>query len=95
MNKKVENANVVSETKKITEEQLKELQGHVNRINAAQLQLGQLTSQKHGVLTAIPALQKQLKDFQDKMESQYGKVSINIQDGTIQDMPKADEQANT
>ena len=96
MNKKVENANVVSETKKITEDQLKELQGHVNRINQAQLQLGQLTSQKHGVLIAIPTLQKELKDFQDKMESQYGKVSINIQDGTIQDIPEeADEQANT
>ena len=94
MNKKVENANVVSEDKKITEDQLKELQGHVNRINSAQLQLGQLTSQKHGVLTAIPALQKELKDFQDKMEKEYGKVSINIQDGTIQEIPE-DEQANT
>ena len=58
--------------------------------------MGQLTSQKHGVLTAIPALQKELKDFQDKMESQYGKVSINIQDGTFQEIPEqADEQANT
>ena len=94
MNKKVENANVVSEDKKITEDQLKELQGHVNRINSAQLQLGQLTSQKHGVLTEIPALQKELKDFQDKMEKEYGKVSINIQDGTIQEIPE-DEQANT
>lgn len=94
MNKKVENANVVSEDKKITEDQLKELQGHVNRINQAQLQLGQLTSQKHGVLNAIPALQKELKDFQDKMEKEYGKVSINIQDGTIQEIPE-DEQANT
>jgi len=95
MNKKAENANVVSETKKITEEQLKDLQGHVNKINQAQLQLGQLTSQKHGVLMAIPELQKQLQIFQEKMEETYGKVSINIQDGTIQDMPKADEQANT
>ena len=94
MNKKAENANVVSETKKISEKHLTELQGHVNRINAAQLQLGQLTSQKHGVLTAIPALQKELKDFQDKMEKEYGKVSINIQDGTIQEIPE-DEQANT
>ena len=89
-----DSANVVSEDKKITEDQLKELQGHVNRINSAQLQLGQLTSQKHGVLTAIPALQKELKDFQDKMEEEYGKVSINIQDGTIQEIPE-DEQANT
>jgi len=96
MNKKAENANVVSETKKISEKHLTELQGHVNRINQAQLQLGQLTSQKHGVLNAIPQLQTQLKTFQDKMEEVYGKVSINIQDGTFQEIPEqADEQANT
>ena len=96
MNKKVENANVVSETKKISEKHLTELQGHVNRINQAQLQLGQLVSQKHGVLNAIPQLQTQLKTFQDKMEEVYGKVSINIQDGTFQEVPEqADEQANT
>ena len=91
MNKKVENANVVSETKKISEKHLTELQGHVNRINQAQLQLGQLTSQKHGVLMAIPQLQKELKTFQDKMEEVYGKVSINIQDGSIQDIPEQSE----
>lgn len=91
MNKKVEDAKVT----KITDEQLTELQGHVNRINSAQLQLGQLESQKHGVVNAIPQLQKQLKDFQDKMEEEYGKVSINIQDGTIQEIPEEDGQANT
>jgi exonuclease VII small subunit len=96
MNKKAENANVISETKKISEKHLTELQGHVNRINSAQLQLGQLTSQKYGVLNAIPQLQTQLKTFQDKMEEVYGKVSINIQDGTFQEVPEqADEQANT
>ena len=91
MNKKVEDAKV----EKITDEQLTELQGYVNRINSAQLQLGQLESQKHGVVNAIPQLQKQLKDFQDKMEEEYGKVSINIQDGTIQEIPEEDGQANT
>ena len=91
MNKKVEDIKV----EKITDEQLAELQGHVNRINAAQLQLGQLESQKHGVVNAIPQLQKQLKDFQDKMEEEYGKVSINIQDGTIQERREEDGQANT
>jgi hypothetical protein len=90
MNKKVEDIKV----EKITEEQLKDLQGHVNIINQAQLQLGQLTSQKSAVLNAIPQLQAKLKEFQDKMEEEYGKVSINIQDGTIQEMSE-DEQANT
>ena len=37
------------EVKKISEEQLKELQGHVNKINQAQLQLGGLESQKHSL----------------------------------------------
>ena len=91
MNKKVEDIKV----EKITDEQLAELQGQVNRINAAQLQLGQLESQKHGVVHAIPQLQKQLREFQDKMEEEYGKVSINIQDGTIQEIPEEDGQANT
>ena len=95
MNKKAENANVVSETKKISEKHLTELQGHVNRINQAQLQLGQLTSQKHGVLNAIPQLQVELKTFQDTMEEVYGKVSINIQDGTFKEIPEANGQANT
>ena len=58
------------------------------------MQLGQLESQKHTLVNAIPQLQKGLKEFQDKMEEEYGKVSINIQDGTIQEIPE-DEQANT
>jgi len=80
---------------KIKDEQLQELQGHVNKINQAQLQLGQLESQKYTLIGAIPQLQKDLKEFQDALEGEYGKVSINIQDGTIQDLPEADEQANT
>jgi len=91
MNKKVEDIKV----EKITDEQLKELQGHVSTINNAQLQLGQLESQKHGIVNAIPQLQVKLKEFQDKMEEEYGKVSINIQDGTIQEIPEEDGQANT
>jgi len=90
MNKSLEDIKV----EKITEEQLKDLQGHVNTINQAQLQLGQLTSQKSAVLNAIPPLQVKLKEFQDKMEGIYGKVSINIQDGTIQEI-KEGEQANS
>ena len=86
MNKKVE---------KITDEQLQELQGHVNKINQAQLQLGQLESQKYSLVGVIPQLQKELKDFQDKLEKEYGKVSVNIQDGTIQEIPVEDEQADT
>ena len=79
MNKKVE---------KISEEHLTELQGHVNKINQAQLQLGGLESQKHSLLHAVVNMQTELTEFQNKLEEQYGKVSINIQDGSIAPLPE-------
>tara|TARA_R100001591_G_scaffold29296_1_gene40303 strand:+ start:242 stop:514 length:273 start_codon:yes stop_codon:yes gene_type:complete len=85
------------EVKKISEEQLKELQGHVNKINQAQLQLGGLESQKHSLLHAVVNMQTELTEFQNKLEEEYGKVSINIQDGTIAPLPEenVEDEANT
>ena len=79
MNKKVE---------KISEEHLTELQGHVNKINQAQLQLGGLESQKHSLLHAVVNMQTELTEFQNKLEEEYGKVSINIQDCSIAPLPE-------
>ena len=87
MNKKVE---------KISEDHLKELQGHVNKINQAQLQLGGLESQKHSLLHAVVNMQTELTEFQNKLEEEYGKVSINIQDGTIAPLPEENsDEADT
>ena len=88
MNKQVE---------KISEEHLKELQGHVNKINQAQLQLGGLESQKHSLLHAVVTMQTELTEFLNKLEEEYGKVSVNIQDGTIAPLPEenVEDEANT
>ena len=88
MNKQVE---------KISEEHLKELQGHVNKINQAQLQLGGLESKKHSLLHAVVTMQTELTEFQNKLEEEYGKVSVNIQDGTIAPLPEenVEDEANT
>lgn len=84
------------EVKKISEEHLKELQGHVNKINQAQLQLGGLESQKHSLLHAVVNMQTELTEFQNKLEEEYGKVSINIQDGTIAPLPEdVENEADT
>lgn len=84
------------EVNKISEEQLKELQGHVNKINQAQLQLGGLESQKHTLLHAVVNMQTELTEFQNKLEEEYGKVSINIQDGTIAPLPEdVENEADT
>ena len=82
---------------KITEEQLKSIQDLVGQINNGQLQIGQLETQKHALLHQIAEVQKMLKDNQDKLEKEYGKVNVNIQDGTITPIEeeKEDVKANT
>ena len=87
MNKKVE---------KISEEHLKDLQGKVNTINQAQLQLGGIESQKHALLHNIASMQAELSEFQKTLEEEYGKVSINIQDGSITEIPQENtDETNT
>ena len=78
---------------KIKEEELKELQEVVNKINNAQLKVGQLETQKHFILHELANVQDELKAIQDKLEKEYGKVSINIVDGTFKAIE--DEQADT
>jgi len=81
----------------ITDEELKELQGRVNIINQTQLKIGQLETEKHFLLHELAASQDELKKIQDKLEKEYGKVSVNIADGTYEPIKEEDEkqQANT
>tara|TARA_R100000900_G_scaffold146001_1_gene133788 strand:- start:1389 stop:1652 length:264 start_codon:yes stop_codon:yes gene_type:complete len=71
---------------KITDEQLQSLQELVNQINQAQLSVGQLETQKAGVMAAIGDLQMKLKAMQDDLEKEYGAVTVNIQDGSIKEL---------
>ena len=93
MNKNKNNNKIAEEPKKITEFQLKELQEIVNRINTAQLNLGQSESQKYALLQGIQGLQKQLLEKQKSLQEEYGDVNLDIQDGSI--TPRQNEQANT
>ena len=67
---------------KITPEQLEELQGYVGKLNNAASQIGNLELQKHQLQHAASEVQNDLNKFQAKLEEKYGKVQINIQDGT-------------
>lgn len=68
---------------KIKEDQLKKLQEFVGTINNLQLQVGGFELQKHQALHQISEFQSQLNVYQKELEDEYGKVSINLQDGTI------------
>ena len=68
---------------KITQEQLEELQGYVGKLNNAASQIGNLELQKHQLQHAAAEVQTDLNKLQMKLEEKYGKVQINIQDGTF------------
>jgi hypothetical protein len=67
----------------ITTEELEGLQNLVNGMNRAQMEIGSLESRKHGILHQVTGLQSQMQTMQKTFEDVYGKVDINITDGTI------------
>ena len=76
---------------KIKKKELEKLQELVNNLNQIQSQLGSIELQKHGLLHQSGELQNGLKEFQEELEKEYGKVSINIQDGTYEEITEEDE----
>tara|TARA_R100001079_G_scaffold38209_1_gene19273 strand:+ start:384 stop:647 length:264 start_codon:yes stop_codon:yes gene_type:complete len=81
----------MSKENKITEEQLKKLQELVGKLNNASSQLGNIEMQKHQLLHASQTYQADLNGLQNDLEKEYGKVSINIQDGTYVAIPEEEE----
>jgi len=77
---------------KVTDEQLKKLQEIVGAMNGATTRVGQIETQKHAVLHDLTLMRKDLMDFQAELEEEYGKVNVNIQDGTISE--REDVEAN-
>ncbi len=76
---------------KITDEQLETLQGKLKLIDTARLQIGTLENQKFQMLNQVGMIQKELLDMQNELQEEYGKVSINITDGTITEIPEEED----
>ena len=67
----------------ITKEELESLQNTVNALNKVQLDIGNLENRKHAMLHQITGIQTQISNMQKTFEETYGKVDINITNGTI------------
>ena len=78
----------------ITSEELTSIQELINALSRVQTEVGRLESRKHGLLHQIGMLQDKIAETQKELEKTYGKVDINITDGTIsyQDDVKADKK---
>ena len=68
---------------KISEEELRQLQGVVSAINKLQFDIGTLEAQKHAALHALFEGNEKLTEIQTNFNEKYGSNNINIGDGTI------------
>ena len=71
---------------KITDEELQIIQEKVNQINNLQMQVGGLEVQKATALGLLRQSQAELGKTQEMLEEKYGKVSVNLTDGTIKEI---------
>ena len=91
MAKKEKVVDLKPKAEKISEEQLKELQGIISTVNKLKFDVGTLETQKHNLLHALFQANDKIREMQNNFEKEYGSYDINIQDGTIN---YKDEQAD-
>ena len=71
---------------KVTAEELKNIQDRVSDINRAQMEVGGLEVQKHLAVEKLKEAQSALQVVQQSLETKYGKVSVNLNDGSLKPM---------
>lgn len=86
--KDVKVEDIAKDVKKVTDEELKSVQEKVALINQVQMQVGGLEVQKTMAIETLKARQQELQVIQTSLEEKYGKVSVNLQDGTISELPE-------
>lgn len=72
----------MSETKKITAEQLEKLVKIQRELNAILANIGVLESQKHSLLHQLADFNKESEEFKSELQAEYGIININLEDGS-------------
>ena len=80
--------------KKITKEELEELQAKISVLNNLQYKLGALAVDQKKVLKAFDTVREELRTMQMGLKETYGNVSINVEDGSLTETEETDEQAD-
>jgi predicted nucleic acid-binding Zn-ribbon protein len=72
----------MSETKKITAEQLEKLVKIQRELNSILANIGVLESQKHSLLHQLADFNKESEEFKSELQAEYGTININLEDGS-------------
>ena len=73
---------------KIKKEELKTIQEQQTKLNELVSNIGLLESQKHGLLHEIAGVNKEVEDYKEVLEAEYGAINIDLEDGTYTEIEK-------
>ena len=71
--------------KKVTDEELQELQKAVQAVNEGVAQIGAYEMQKRILMREVEQTETHLKTLQLTLEDKYGTISVNLSTGEITD----------
>ena len=79
---------------KIKEDELLLIQEQQKNVSELINNIGVLESQKHGLLHEIAGVNKEIEDYKEVLEAEYGQVNISLEDGTYTEIEKEDVKDN-
>ena len=82
----------MAEAKKIKQEELETIQKQQSELNDILRNLGGLEVQKNILIKNFDEKQKEVNEIKGKLENTYGKVNINLNDGTYSPIEEAEEK---
>ena len=82
----------MSKELKITEEQLQKVQAQVKVRGQLISDIGSVEAQKHELLHALNNVMQKTKETADELEKEYGKININLEDGTYEVIEEEKEE---
>jgi hypothetical protein len=77
---------------KISKEELKNLQEQTGKLNAIKHDLGLLQTQIHSLNHMYAELMVEQEKSKKELEESYGKINIDLKDGSYELMPEEDEK---
>ena len=80
---------------KIKEEQLSKIQEQQRNLNSILNEVGYLEAQKHGLLHQFAGVNREVEDFKSDLESEYGAININMEDGTYTVIEDVEEKVTS
>ena len=81
------------EVKKITDHQLKKVTDQQKRLNDVLTNIGVLEVQKHNLAQQVKNISEEIEKTKLELEEEYGKVNINLADGTYEEIKEEEKDA--